>query len=71
MQWKTFLRNAAWPEYGAPAVVLEVIAEPREVSDSGEPIPNRVDVFIGYLDADQDLRIVATDRRRLAPWDGD
>lgn len=69
VQWKTFLKGAEYPEYGSPAVVVELVENPRAVDEDGDPVPHPVDVFIGYLDGRQDLQIVATHSRRLTAWD--
>lgn len=69
VQWKTFLKGAPFPEYGAPAIVVEVLEHPRLKDEDGDPLAHPVDVFIGFLDGAQELRIIGTDSRRLAPWD--
>lgn len=66
VQWKTFLRNAEFPDYGAPAIVVEFRDDPVF---PGKPSIERQDIVVGVLDQDQDLRLVLTDRRRLTPWD--
>ncbi|MFJ4175269.1 hypothetical protein [Microbacterium sp. NPDC089696] len=65
VQWKTFLRGAAYPAYGSPAIVVEFIDRAEGVDADDE----RDDVVIGYLNGDQDLRMITTDSRRLTPWD--
>ncbi|MGV2984354.1 hypothetical protein ACNPNP_11690 [Microbacterium sp. AGC85] len=68
VQWKTFLRNAEYPDYGAPAILMEF----RDVPEiSVASTIERQDVVIGVLDQDQDLRLVVTDRRRLTTWEAD
>ncbi len=65
VQWKTFLRNGEYPDYGAPAIVMGFREE--LVSEDASSI-DRQDVILGVLDHDQDLRLVVTDRRRLMAW---
>lgn len=67
VQWKTFLRNAEYPDYGAPAIVVELRNDVRD--QEAQPSVERLDVVVGVLDQDQDLRLLVTDRRRLTPWE--
>ncbi|GAA2895452.1 hypothetical protein [Microbacterium esteraromaticum] len=65
VQWKTFLRNAEFPDYGAPAIVMEFR---EDLPASEKQTIDRQDVVLGVLDHEQDLRLILTDRRRLMTW---
>lgn len=66
VQWKTFMRNRPYPAYLSPAVVMEV----ADGDARRKPLDADVeDIIIGYLDGDQDLRMVRTDARRLMLWE--
>ncbi|QAY58635.1 hypothetical protein ET475_00525 [Microbacterium protaetiae] len=66
VQWKTFLRNAEFPAYGAPAILVDFLAPQTVQGSLDEP-----DVATGYLDGDQDLQIVRTHSLRLMAWESE
>ncbi|WP_157550820.1 hypothetical protein [Microbacterium sp. Root553] len=66
VQWKTFMRNRPYPAYLSPAIVMELAPSTPPANDLDDDVE---DVIIGYLDGDQDLRLVRTDARRLTLWE--
>ncbi|WP_285464930.1 hypothetical protein [Agromyces sp. NBRC 114283] len=69
VQWKTFLRGAEYPDYGTPAIVVKLLDNARSEDRDGNPIAFPQDVFIGYLDGDQDFNVVLTSTARLMLWE--
>ena len=70
VEWKPGLRNKRLPDYGQPAVVQDVLAEP--VINTAEPADSPyfreyLDLILGVLDGDGDLVFLHFDARRLQP----
>lgn len=66
VQWKRFMRNRKYPDYGSPCVVMGDAPKPEvgplfTLGSDHDP----VDVLIGYLDGDMSFMIVAVDSHRL------
>lgn len=69
--WKSRMKNRRSPEYGEPAIVVELVEPPilNPGDDSGtsyfrEPL----DIVIGTLDGDGDLLCFHYDSRRFEPF---
>jgi hypothetical protein len=72
--WKPGLRNRRMPRDGEPAVVLEVLEDPRydETKDAGntsffEPL----DIVLGIIEPEGDFIAFHYDSRRFQPWSED
>lgn len=70
VQWKTFMRESQYPEYGAPAVVLDVSGEYELTKRAQQSFP-RHDVLLAVLDGDQDFVTFTASSARLTRWQGD
>lgn len=71
LQWKPSMRNALFPHYGRPMVVIGP-ADP-DMFPKAAIIPVGPDevlatLLVGYLDFDNDLVITRVDPRRVMPW---
>lgn len=67
VQWKLGLRNKQLPDYGVPAVVVEVF-EPLTDTFHGPATPyfrERLDITLGVLDSDDDLVVFHFDSARF------
>lgn len=72
-QWKPGLKNRKHPEYGEPAVVLEVRVPPLiDTSfESGSPyFREPLGIVVGLLDDDVELSAMYADARRFEPYTG-
>jgi len=71
--WKDDMRNRRNPEYGQPAIVVEVLEEPLmdypdERNSAGTIFFNEpLDLGIGILDNDGDWYVLYVDSRRFRP----
>jgi hypothetical protein len=69
--WKKGMKNRRSPEYGEPAIVIEVLESPvlNPGDESGTPyFREPLDIVIGTLDADSDLLCFHYDSRRFEPF---
>lgn len=57
VQWKTHMRNRNYPAYGAPAVVVRYLDEPRTRDSKGVTLTEPLDIVLGVLDGDLDFRL--------------
>jgi hypothetical protein len=74
VKWKGGMKNKRRPDEGAPAIVIDVLAEPVLDTESGpssvyfrEPL----DLIVGVLDSDDEFLIIHVDRRRFEPFEGE
>lgn len=67
VQWKDGLRNRAYPAYGEPVVVVEILPEPvYGDDDSGTPqFREPLDLVLGWLDKEGDMVCFHYDKRRF------
>ena len=72
--WKDDMRNRRNPEYGQPAIVVEVLEKPLmdypsdERNSAGSAFFNEpLDLGIGILDGDGDWYVLFVDSRRFRP----
>jgi hypothetical protein len=70
VEWKPGLRNKRLPDYGQPAVVQDVLAEP--VINTADPADSpyfreRLGLILGVLDGDGDLMFLPFDASRFQP----
>lgn len=70
VQWKTFMRESRFPEYGAPAVVVAVEGPFQETKRAQQAFPQH-DLLLAVLDGDQDLVTFSAASARLALWQND
>ena len=65
--WKEDMRNRKKPEYGQPAVVIEVLKEPlKDLSGAGTISFNEpLDLLVGFFDEDGDWVALYVDARRF------
>ena len=69
--WKNGMKNRRSPEYGEPAIVIEVLTSPliNPGDESGTPyFREPLDIIIGTLDPDGDLLCFHYDSRRFEPY---
>ncbi len=73
VQWKPGLKNKKTPEYGKPAIVVEVLNPPILNPDNEayttyfrEPLG----IVVGLLDDDGDFLLFHVDARRFEPYTG-
>lgn len=69
--WKQGLKHKQVPDYGVPAVVIKVLAEP--ILDNEAPLASpyyreELDVLLGILDDDDDLLCFYYDSKRFEPF---
>jgi hypothetical protein len=71
VKWKRPLKNKRRPRYDEPAIVMEVLSEPRidpttETGSTyfGEPL----DIILGIIDPDGDFAVFHYDHRRFESW---
>lgn len=71
LQWKPSMRNALFPHYGRPMVVIGP-ADPDMFPKSAiipvQPDDLLASLLVAYLDFDNDLVISRVDPRRVMPW---
>lgn len=70
VRWKPGLRNKLLPEYGYPAIVLDVLREPminRADPPNSPFFRERLDLALGVLDAAGDFVCFHFDARRFEP----
>lgn len=68
VQWKDFLKNRRYPEYGQPAIVLEVLSESffDNEDNTGSPYYREpLDLKLGFFDQDGDFVSYYFDSRRF------
>jgi hypothetical protein len=70
VQWKPRLRNKRLPEYGQPAIVMQVLAE--AIINTGEPADSPyyrepLTLVLGMLDGAGDLACFYFDAQRFEP----
>lgn len=68
VQWKRSLRNRELPEYGRPAIVIEVLDQ--AILDTSEPTDSPyhrepLDLVLGVIDGEGDLIALHFDSRRF------
>lgn len=69
VQWKTFMRENEYPDYGSPAVVLDRLIEGKIRTRIGrEQFPPH-DLLLGLLDGDQDFVVFSAASARLTRWE--
>jgi hypothetical protein len=69
--WKKGMKNRRSPDYGEPAIVIEVLTSPliNPGDESGTPyFREPLDIIIGTLDSDGDLLCFHYDSRRFEPY---
>lgn len=69
--WKRGMKNRRSPDYGEPAIVIEVLQSPlvNPGDESGTPyFREPLDIIIGTLDAEGDLLCFHYDSRRFEPY---
>lgn len=72
VRWKPELKNRKKPEYGEPAIVLELLMDPvydSERSSGSAYFREPLDIVLGLLDDDDELMFFYFDRRRFEPFD--
>jgi hypothetical protein len=72
VKWKPGLRNKQLPQYGLPAIVLEVPAE--AVINTAEPTDSPyfrepLNLVLGVIDVEGDLAVFHYDAQRFEPLD--
>jgi hypothetical protein len=72
VRWKAGLRNKQLPEYGQPAVVVDLFDE--AIVNVAEPADSpyfreRLDVVLGVFDGDTDFALFHYDAQRFEPFD--
>ena len=73
VQWKPGMKNRKTPEYGMPMIVVQVLEQPiiDTSFDSGSVyFRERLDIILGFLDADDDFCMIHYDSRRFEPHAG-
>lgn len=71
VKWKSSLKNRKKPGYGEPAIVIDVLNEPRSDPETesgstyfGEPL----DIVLGLIDEAGDFLVYYYDHRRFELW---
>lgn len=70
-QWKLGMKNRKTPEYGAPVVVVEVLANPTvdTTFDSGSIyFREKLDIILGFIDDEGEFSTLHYDSRRFEPY---
>ncbi|MDE1964089.1 MAG: hypothetical protein KGI42_09340 [Xanthomonadaceae bacterium] len=70
-RWKPGMKNRTSPDYGAPMMVVEVLEQPiiDTTFDSGSIyFRERLDIVLGFLDADDEFCTLHYDSRRFEPF---
>jgi len=73
VQWKPGLRNRKTPDYGNPAIIVDVLEAPLVNMESKMYTPyfrEPLDIIIGVLDDDGDFLLWYVDSRRFEPYTG-
>lgn len=71
VQWKPRMRNAEYPHYGRPMVVLGASGPEMLPTNSLFPIPpeeHLATLLVAFLDAENDFAIIRVDPQRVQPW---
>jgi hypothetical protein len=72
VRWKPGLKNKGLPEYNEPAIVWEVLGQPRfadNAESSGTPYFHEpLDIILAVLDEDDDFVLFHYDSRRFEPF---
>lgn len=68
VQWKPRLKNQRYPHYGRPAVVIGPIEPPLESENQTDGDTSKVDVLLGFLDGESDLRVYGYQSSRFTRW---
>ena len=74
VRWKPGLRNKRLPQYGDPAIVIDVLAEPVVDNQYAADTPyfrERLDVVLGVVDEDEDFVAFHFDSARFEAFDGE
>ena len=69
--WKDRMQNKSKPDYGQPAIVVEVLSEPRvdNTKSAGSPYYDEpLDLRLGFIDDQGDFVILLFDSRRFRPY---
>lgn len=72
VRWKPDLKNRKKPEYGEPAIVLELLMDPiydAERSSGSAYFREPLDIVLGMMDEDDELIFFHFDSRRFEPFD--
>jgi hypothetical protein len=72
-RWKPGMKNRTSPDYDAPMMVVEVLEQPiiDTTFDSGSIyFRERLDIILGFLDADDEFCMLHYDSRRFEPCRG-
>lgn len=72
-QWKPGMKNRTSPDYDAPMMVVEVLEQPiiDTTFDSGSIyFRERLDIILGFLDAEDEFCMLHYDSRRFEPYTG-
>ncbi len=72
--WKPGLKNRRFPQYGTPAIVVEVLDPPilDHDNESGSTYYREpLDLLLGILHKDGDFLLYHFDRRRFQPCEGE
>ena len=67
VKWKAGLKDRPFPDYGEPAVILEVIIGQKWDSGSSVPSPSPIQARIGAVGEGGSLDSVVVDIQRIEP----
>lgn len=66
VQWKPAMRNQLLPDYGAPAIVVQMLEHPAPVDPESEA--EVLDLVLGIVDGTGTFRVFAFSARRFTAW---
>jgi len=68
VQWKPRLKNRRFPHYGKPAVVIRRLSKPVVTDAYPDSAFEDLDLIVGILDGDGELRVFPCNSARLTGW---
>jgi hypothetical protein len=71
VQWKPLMRDQRLPTYGAPAVVIEYLADPQTHDSDGDLMTEPLDIVLGVIDGNQTFHVYSFASRRFTAWSND
>lgn len=69
--WKDRMQNRTKPDYGQPAIIVEIFSKPKvdTTKSAGSPyFDEPLDLRLGFIDDDGDFMTLLFDSRRFRPY---